>query len=72
MCDGNDRYRAPSICANGNCMPGTRVECAPYACTVASGCKIGCATNADCARMHICAVAVDGGANACVPSSPMP
>jgi hypothetical protein len=44
----------------------------PFACEVASGCKNSCATNTDCARMHICALAVDGGANACVSSSPMP
>jgi hypothetical protein len=72
LCDGQDRYRPPSTCSNGSCVQGTRVECAPYGCEVASGCKTGCATNTDCARMHVCAVSPDGGANACVSSGAMP
>jgi hypothetical protein len=67
MCDGNDRYRPPSTCANGVCVQGTRVECAPYACDTTAGCKTSCATNTDCARMHSC-TAGDGGANVCVHS----
>ena len=29
LCDGNDRYHAPSTCAAGMCVQGTRVDCAP-------------------------------------------
>ncbi len=53
-CDGNDRLHPPSTCAAGTCRPGTIIDCAPYACDAAAGCKTSCAADGDCAKKNKC------------------
>ncbi|HVU91886.1 MAG TPA: hypothetical protein VHC23_06615, partial [Jatrophihabitans sp.] len=38
----------------GDCVPGTPVSCAPYACGGDGDCKTSCATSADCATGYTC------------------
>jgi hypothetical protein len=67
MCDGNDAYHPPGLCAAGMCNQAMKVDCTPYACstTALGGCKTSCAGDGDCARRAKCTLAADAGAGVC-------
>jgi len=72
-CDGNGGFHPGGTCAAGSCSQPARIDCTPYACdaTAPGGCKIGCASDNDCAKRAKCTLGADGGPGVCVPMGGM-
>jgi hypothetical protein len=69
LCDGNDAFHPPGVCAAGSCSQAAKLDCTPYACdaTAPTGCKTTCASDADCAKRQKCTVVAGTGARVCGP-----